>query len=444
MDPLDFLFEIKQGGRAAIGRNVVIIGGGNTAMDAARTAYRLVGEKGAVTVVYRRTVQEMPADRGEVDAVQKEGIRIVELAVPLKVLASDNRVSGLLCSRTVLMNQGKNGRPVPIAVPGSEFEIACDTIIPAIGQKLAIDFLKPEELKTKTGSYKTRVPKLYIGGDALRGASTAINAIGDGRKAASEIIRTLVYPQETEYPDGKGGEVLSGDTGAGELQSLLHRKAVREFGVHPRETAPDQRRNFDLVISSYTPEEARKEAARCLQCDTLCNVCVSVCPNLANYGYEIEPVHYKLKKAVLKEDGHIAFEPDKDFSVEQRFQILNIRDLCNECGNCTTFCPTAGRPFADKPGLCLSVNSLNREGTGFYLSRMQDKEVLIYKEMDNIRTLTRTNEYYVYETNQVRATIHPATFELLDVKFLTPCVREFHFEFAAEMSVVMQGAGQLK
>jgi putative selenate reductase len=231
---------------------------------------------------------------------------------------------------------------------------------------------------------------------------------------------------------------------ADEMQSLLHRKAVREFGVRPRETAPDQRRNFKLVMSSYTPEEARNEASRCLQCDTICSVCVSVCPNLANFGYEIEPVKYSLEKAVLKEDGQITFEPDKEFSVEQRFQILNIRDLCNECGNCTTFCPTSGRPFTDKPGLCLSVDTLNREGTGFYLSRLQDKEVLIYKEKDNIRTLTLTKGIYIYETSQVRAKIVPTNFGLLEVTFLTPCVREFRFEFAAEMSVVMQGARQFK
>ncbi len=149
---------------------------------------------------------------------------------------------------------------------------------------------------------------------------------------------------------------------------------------------------------------------------------------------------WSLQKAVLKEDGNIAFETDKDFKVDQQFQVLNIRDLCNECGNCTTFCPTGGRPFADKPGICLSVKSLNGEGSGFFLSRLPDKLVLIYKENEQVRTLSLIDGRYVYETNQVKAVIDPGNFTLIDVKFLTPCVKEVHFEFAAEMSVVMKGA----
>jgi putative selenate reductase len=123
---------------------------------------------------------------------------------------------------------------------------------------------------------------------------------------------------------------------------------------------------------------------------------------------------------------------------------MNILDLCNECGNCTTFCPTGGRPFADKPGLSLSVSSLNSEGEGFYLSRLPGKTVLIHKEKEHIRTLSLSEGTYIYETNQVRATINPVDFELQEARFLTPCVKEVHFEFAAEMSVVMKGAMQFK
>jgi putative selenate reductase len=223
----------------------------------------------------------------------------------------------------------------------------------------------------------------------------------------------------------------------------MHRKATREYGCTPKETAMDQRQNFNLVISSLSQEQARKEASRCLQCDVVCNVCVSVCPNLANFGYQIEPVMYSLQKAVLMEDGSVAFKPDKIFSVDQQFQILNIRDLCNECGNCTTFCPSSGRPFADKPGIHLSIKSLNKEENGFFLSRLPEKPVLICKEKENVRTLSLMDGHYVYETDQVKATIHPDTFALVNVKFLTPCVKEVHFEFAAEMSIIMRAAMQV-
>jgi putative selenate reductase len=223
----------------------------------------------------------------------------------------------------------------------------------------------------------------------------------------------------------------------------LHRKSTREYGVHPAETGLESRQNFDMVISSLSPEQAMQEASRCLQCEVICNVCVSVCPNLANFGYLIEPVNYSLQKALLQADGSIVFKADKDFRVDQQHQVLNIRDLCNECGNCTTFCPTSGRPCADKPGICLSVKSFNEEDSGFFLSRLPEKLVLIYKEKEQIRTLSLTDGKYVYETNQVKAVINPDNFALLEVKFLTPCVKEFQFEFAAEMSVVMRGVMQI-
>jgi putative selenate reductase len=438
IDPLEFLFDVRKNHQTHLGKSVIVIGGGNTAMDAARTASRMVGKEGSVTIVYRRTIREMPADRGEIEAVQAEGIKIIELVNPVAIQSQDGHVTGLTCSRNKLTSGGSDGRPAPVVIPESEFEISCDTIIPAIGQQLAIEFLDFSQLKTSRGSYKTRIPKLYIGGDALRGASTAINAIADGRKAASEII----FNTSHQISPGNRQKSFQGIQKSN-IPDLLHRKAIREYGRHPEETALDERRNFDLVISSLSAEDAFKEASRCLHCDEICNVCVSVCPNLANFGYPVEPVRYALKKAVLKEVGSIAFEPDKFFEVDQQFQILNIRDLCNECGNCTTFCPSSGRPFADKPGICLSLKSFNREKSGFFLSRLADKSILIYKEKESIRTLSLTGGKYLYETNQVKAVIDPDNFDLLEVQFLTPCVREFHFEFAAEMSIILKGASLL-
>jgi putative selenate reductase len=435
LDPLAFLYAVNQDRPAHTGRHVVIIGGGNTAMDAARTAYRLVGNEGTVTVVYRRTIREMPADKGEIEAVLREGIRIMELTTPVKITSQNNRVAALVCLRNTLAIKGADGRPVPVSIPGSEFEISCDTVIPAIGQELDVDFLAPEALRTTPGSYQTQLPGVYIGGDAMRGASTAINAIGDGRKAAAEILRSLGVT--ADFSDASRS-VTAADGGS-DIKALLHRKATREYGIHPEETAPDQRRNFDLVISSLDEADARKEAARCLQCNTICNVCVSVCPNLANYGYQTSPVYYNLQKAVLEEGGEMKFLHDREFRIGQHYQVLNIRDLCNECGNCTAFCPTNGRPFADKPGICLSVETLNREGAGFYLSRLPDRTVLVHKEQEHVKTLTRTGDHLIYETDQVKAVINPGDFSLAEVTFLTPCVREFRFEFAAEMSVIMNG-----
>jgi len=434
LDPLKFLYNVRKNTDLPAGKHVVIIGGGNTAMDAARTAYRLTGKEGTVTIIYRRTVKEMPADKGEITAVIEEGIRIMELTNPERVSTTLGKVSSLVCSRNILALKDKDGRPAPIKIPGSEFEIRCDTIIPAIGQKLAIDFAVSEDLKTSEGKYKTGIEGLYIGGDSLRGASTAINAIADGRKAASEILAdfSLTGPETRKSPEKNIN-----------YPELLHRKAVREFGISPGETPLTDRRNFNLVMGALSEEEARKEATRCLYCDEICNVCVSVCPNLANFSYRIDPVNYQLQKAIRKENSSVAFEPDRRFSVDQPWQILNLRDLCNECGNCITFCPSNGKPFADKPGLCLTIPSLNAEGEGYYLSRLPGRDILIYKQKENIKTLTLTDNMYLYETEHVKAFIERSDFRLVKVEFLTPCTKEYHFTFAAEMSIVMKGALQL-
>jgi putative selenate reductase len=298
---------------------------------------------------------------------------------------------------------------------------------------LAIDFLSPEKLKVNKDNYQTTLPKLYIGGDALRGASTAINAIGDGRKAAAEILRNLSgIKQQNDIPEKKVS-----------IKELLHRKSVREYGITPQESPLNDRQNFSMVMSSYTEHEARTEASRCLQCDEICNVCVGVCPNLANFSYLTAPVTYQLQRAVLSPEGLVTFKDEAPFHVGQEYQILNLRDLCNECGNCVTFCPTSGKPFKDKPGLSLSIEGFKQENEGYFLSDLGSRKVLIHKETNIIRTLTLADNHYIYETDQVKATINPEDFSLLDVKVLTPCVKEVSFAFAAEMSIVMKGALQI-
>ncbi len=434
LDPLDFLFNLRSHTPLSIGNKVVIIGGGNTAMDAARSAYRIVGKDGSVTIVYRRTVKEMPADKGEIKAVMDEGIRIIELANPERVEVVDGKVASLVCSRNILAMKDRDGRPAPVKVPDSEFVIACDTLIPAIGQAPAIDFLEKEELITRPASFRTQSGTVYIGGDALRGAATAIHAIGDGRLAAMEMLDDLGF---------RIAETGNSYYRKLDIRELMHKKSIRQYGVKPAESPLTDRRNFNLVMDTLSAEEAKLEASRCLHCDVICNVCVGVCPNLANFAYTLEPVSWQLLKAVRQEDGSITFENDQDFEVTQAFQVLNIRDLCNECGNCTTFCPSAGKPFADKPGLCLSIDAFNREQEAFYLSRLPGKDILIFKHHEAIHTLTLSDGTFTYETDQVRAVIRPQDFMLQSVEFLTPCVKECSFGFAAEMSLIMEGALQL-
>lgn len=419
LESLGFLFDARQSKSTEIGKNVVIIGGGNTAMDAARTAWRLAGENGRVTVVYRRTLNEMPADQGEIKAVLDEGVEIIELAAPEKVLEKNGRVHALLCSRMELKGVDGKGRPMPVKIEGSEFEIPCDTVIPAIGQQTDIAFATAADIAADGHTYRTRLEKVYTGGDAMRGASTAINAIGDGRKAASGIIDDAGIKLGIEKPAGRKNLPK---------RELIIKRAIRTPAYHNPANGTMER------------EAAVSEADRCLWCDEICNICTTVCPNFAMRGYEITPVRYDLQKATVSETGAVEITEDRVFEAAQKYQILNIANFCNECGNCNTFCPTSGAPYREKPGFYLTVSSFNDAEEGYFFANLKDRKNLIFKHKDHITTLTELPGEYIYENDYVIGRFSKERFRLLEAEFKTPCVREAHFIKAAEMSVLIKGA----
>ncbi len=431
IDPLQFLFRARAGTETGIGRNAVIIGGGNTAMDAARTAHRIVGREGSVTVVYRRTVNEMPADQGEIREVMKEGITILELTAPEKIIVRDGMVAGLTCSRMELKGVDSNGRPSPVKVDGSTFELECDTVIPAIGQMTDIDIAPGDELSVGDSPYRTRIKGVYTGGDAMRGASTAINAIGDGRKAAGQIMHDAGISLSIKKPE------FIRDLSYSEL---MVKRAVRIHASPAAEPTDEERRTFKLLSPKQDSKTIREEAGRCLWCDEICSICTTVCPNFANRTCRVTPFSHMLQKAVKKEDGTIVFEEDGIFEIRQSYQILHIANFCNECGNCDTFCPTSGAPYREKPKFWLTTASFNEAEEGYFLSVLRDRKNLIHKRKGSFATLTEISDKYIYETDFVSATFSRETFRLTEVKFLTPCIKEAHFLKAAEMAVLLQGA----
>ncbi|MCF6171830.1 MAG: putative selenate reductase subunit YgfK [Bacteroidales bacterium] len=430
LDPLDFLFDVKQKINSGTGKNVVIIGGGNTAMDAARTAYRLVGEKGKVTIVYRRTIKQMPADLGEIKAVLEEGVSIAELAAPVKLVTKSGRVSALVCIRMKLEGKDSSGRARPVEVPGSEFEIPTDTLIPAIGQEIDIDFADSDELLTVKNSYETRLPRVFIGGDALRGASTAINAIGDGRKAAQQIIDEAGIDFHTAEKPPRVPQ---------NFRSLMVKKARREKAQTVRETPLEDRKNFRLVSAALSEEEAVREASRCLLCDEVCSVCVSVCPNLAFHSYEIEPVAFRLQKIVSGKTGAEILEGER-LEVVQKFQILHIADWCNRCGNCDTFCPTAGAPYLEKPHLYLNRKMFGEEKDGCFLETGNGSPVLLFYENDEKSRLSLHGENVVFENSKIKLELDISSFRIKNVEVKEKSKFEVDLKSVAGMFLVMQGA----
>lgn len=385
LDPLPFLFDVKAGSRPKLGKHIVIIGGGNTAMDAARTAWRLASKDSVVSILYRRTIQQMPADQGEIRAVLDEGIQIIELVSPTKIISQQGRIKAIKCQKMVLGPVDASGRQRPVPVDDEYLEFPADTLIPAIGQQRAFDFL--EELTTQTeGSYQSQIPGVYLGGDALRGASTAINAIGDGRLAAEEILHDAgLLNQTNDSPKRKPQK----------LEKLLLKKARKHPGMELTEPV-DHERSFEVLSKTMTRTQVQEEASRCLQCDEFCSLCVSVCPNLAFHTYAATPGNYSVQQ-IVKRNGTLHVDDLPGFEIRQKYQILHIADWCNHCGNCTTFCPSSGSPYLDKPHLYLDWKVFHAEKDGFFLETGNSQPTIYGYREHNLYSLTLDNKEYIYK-----------------------------------------------
>lgn len=360
LDQLSFLSAVRRCEPTGIGSHAVVIGAGNSAMDCARAARRLVGEDGSVTIAYRRTRKEMPADIEEIEAALDEGVRIVELCAPEEVLADGGRVSGLRCRRMRLVPDPDGGRPRP--VPTDEaFTLDADTLIVSIGQRVKAGFL-PDAMTLKADPHtsQTSLPNVFAGGDAVRGASTLINAVADGRHAAETILARLGL-------SAQAATATPSDERRPDLDGLRIRQATRVMGPALPERSPENRLDFDPAIRTLTEEEAMDESRRCLQCDLVCNVCTTVCPNRANVALLSLPMPHPVQVAVRDGNG-VRVETLSNRRLEQSYQIVNIADACNECGNCATFCPSAGAPYRDKPRIHLSRESFDNAPDGYRLA----------------------------------------------------------------------------
>jgi len=431
LDPLQFLEELKAGKAPELGQHVLIIGGGNTAMDVARTAWRLVGDDGKVSIVYRRTIKEMPADLGEIQAVMNEGVEIMELVAPVKMNSINGKVASLTCVKMQLGPKDESGRRKPVVVPNSEFDLKADIIIPAVGQELDIDFCDATLLKTKPGSYETMIPGVFIGGDALRGAATAIKAIGDGRKAAQEIIDRENIAFKTKPHNSR--IALS-------LNEHIVMRARRMKPVKINETALDERKNFKLVSSSLNKQEAIYEASRCLLCDEVCNICTTVCPNVAIHSYEIKPFSRLLQKLVRENGEWVVIKDDQPFEIKQQRQIIHIADWCNNCGNCNTFCPSADAPYKMKPHLFISKEAFDIEQEGFWFEQSNGKNILYRRSDGKTSMLASENGKLIYESDANRIVLNQDNMEVTEYFISDFDGDEIGLQLIVEMSLILQGA----
>jgi putative selenate reductase len=421
IDGVGFLRGAREGRPVQVGPRVGVVGAGDTAMDCARTARRLGAS--SVALIYRRTVDQMPADPDEIHAIREEGVEIVELARPVDLHVENGALAGVLCTRTEYRGErDAAGRKVPRDVPGTTFEIGLDTLILAVSQRAVLDLFGDRPPALTPGGYlavdprtlETSIAGVYAGGDAAGpGPASIVKAAADGKRAAATIAAALGVAL-----DG-GPAPATADRPAPDLQALVVRRARREYRVPIRSTDLDRRAGFDETVLGYSVEEAMREAGRCLDCDQICSLCVGVCPNMALMTYEMAPVRTELP-ALAVSNGDVVVRGSTPFVVSQPLQIAVLTDLCNECGNCVTACPTSGTPYRDKPRLYLDRAEFEEQPSNAFMilgdGAIEGRFDGATHRLDHRPDLQPGEPTIAYSSPQVRAILDAASFAVLEAE----------------------------
>ena len=305
INALHFLEDFKKtNGKMDLGENVIVVGGGNTAMDVARAAKRVPGVKN-VYLAYRRNARYMPADEEELNEAVEDGVEFVTLVSPKSF-----KNGKLICAKNVLGDPDESGRR-GVKETDELVELPCDTLIASIGESVRGDFYTSNGIEIDKKNlpilnpvtFETNVKGVYAAGDGAKGASVIVKAIADSKKACEAIVNHAI------------GELKISDT-------------------------------TDKKVYGYrgTLEEPieKKSDNRCLACDYICENCTEVCPNRANVYVNVKGSH----------------------------QIVHVDYMCNECGNCETFCPYASAPYKDKLTLFANeADMLDSKNDGFVITR---------------------------------------------------------------------------
>ncbi|KGK91444.1 gltD [Desulfosporosinus sp. HMP52] len=300
-----------------LGKNVAVVGGGNSAMDAARAALRVKGVEN-VYIVYRRTKDYMPADHEELIYAEEDGVIFKELLAPVSLSGGIFK-----CQKMELGQPDKSGRRTPVAIEGAYDELPVDTVLSAIGELIDYDLLKQNgiaigergKISVNEDTLETNVENVYIGGDALVGPWTVVGAAKHGTVAAKAILEKEQRVFKQEYVNQ-----ISFDNEK-QLLEIAEKKGVMK------------------PVADH-----ELESERCLECNKVCNICAEVCPNRANL---MIPVNGK--------------------GLTNMNQILHVDGMCNVCGNCGTFCPYSSEPYKVKLTLFWTEKDfMDSPNVGFY------------------------------------------------------------------------------
>ncbi len=443
IDALHFLRSVREGRPVSVGPRVGVIGAGDTAMDCVRSAWRVGATE--TSLVYRRTIDQMPADREEIRASIEEGINIIELAAPKALRVEDGKLRGLVCIRTEYRGErDSSGRKIPFDVPGSEFEIELDTLILAISQHSLLDFFGDEVPELTDRGYiavdpvtlETSVQGVYAGGDvAADGPSSIVKAAADGKAVATAIIEAATGHVIEQPATWKALNI--------DLHDMVQRRSRRDYRVPVRHTPLTVRNNFNETIYTYSEEEAQREAARCLDCDTICSLCVGVCPNMALLTYEMTPFAAELPALTVSGET-VQQGATRSFRVDQPYQIAVLTDFCNECGNCVTACPTSGEPYRDKPRLYLDRPDYEAEKDNAFWITQDGDTTRVEARWDGETHRLSINGRVEYSSPDLVATLEPETLALVSAEATAAVVdgQVLSLDRAAQMYAFWRGLDQ--
>lgn len=374
INALEFLEAFKKSPESLkLGKHIAIIGAGNSAMDAARAAKRVPGVE-KVSIIYRRTSKYMPANQEELELARMEGVEWRELLAPVSY------VQGVLrCQKLSLGAFDNFGRRSPVAISGEFTDLWVDNIIAAVGEQLEAELLVANHIKVDDKgrvivnplTNETNIENVFIAGDALRGPATIVDGIADGTKYA----HTVMDREKWQYKKLVDTVECSKEKHINEVKHIIEDKEIDKQLDNQKDNQIDKQldRQIEDIInkkgvlqySCYPLEENN----RCLECNIICNSCVEVCPNRANLAVSI-PSNY------LKNIN----------------QILHMDGMCNECGNCESFCPYDSAPYREKFTLYWNEKDFEySRNDGFFLI---DQYSLLFRVriVDHVEDVTFDNE----------------------------------------------------
>lgn len=369
IEAITFLKEANLKGRGRTGRRVLVIGGGNSAVDAARSSLRLGSRK--VNIVYRRSRSEMPADPNEIEEAEREGVKIIHLTQPVRVLGKEGKVTGVECLSCRLGSPDRSGRRRPIPIKGSEFTVETDCIIPAMGQEPDISFLprghgfelsEQNSFVINPETMQTNRPGIFAGGDAVTGPASVVEAIAAGHRAAQFIDNYLVNK-------GSRKKIYVKKKGTGTEESELVVELIKRGKRQQPPSLPVKKRlgSFTEVIGRLSEKKAVTEAGRCLKCGPCseCYQCVETCEKrhavLSILGSDRESMLLRLTRAMSEQvlesgsaEGEIEGVPVRIERITSRVE----QSLCRGCGKCEEVCEYSAPSLIDK-GNGIRVSSID-------------------------------------------------------------------------------------